>query len=136
MIRPICRDTIILRRKSDPAAKADKSVVDDLMDTLKANSDCCVGMAANMIGVCKQIIVISLGPMNIPMINPVITKKSDPYEAEEGCLSLDGVRKTTRYRSIELKFLDRNFDEKKQMFTGFPAQVIQHEIDHCNGILI
>jgi len=136
MVRTICRDAIILRRKSVPALKADISVVDDLMDTLKANSERCVGLAANMIGVDKRIIVFSLGPMNIPMINPVITKNSGPYEAEEGCLSLDGVRKTTRYQTVEVEFLDRNFDKKKQTFTGLPAQIIQHEIDHCNGILI
>ncbi len=136
MIRPICRDTIILSRKSITATKADMPVVDDLLDTLKANSDRCVGMAANMIGVGKRIIVFSLGPMNIPMINPVITRNSGPYEAEEGCLSLNGVRKTTRYQSVEVEFLDRNFGRQKQTFTGFPAQIIQHEIDHCNGILI
>lgn len=136
MIKPICKDTLILSRKSTPAAKADITVVDDLLDTLKANADRCVGMAANMIGVNKRIIVFSVGPMNIPMINPVITKHSGPHEAEEGCLSLDGVRKTKRYQSIEVQFLDRNFAKQKQTFTGFTAQIIQHELDHCDGILI
>lgn len=96
MIRPICKDTIILSRKSSLATRADLSVASDLLDTLKANMDRCVGMAANMIGVNKRIIVFSVGPMNIVMLNPVITKRSGPYEAEEGCLSWDGVRKTTR----------------------------------------
>jgi len=136
MIKPICKDTIILSKKSVPATKADMPMVEDLLDTLKANADRCVGMAANMIGVNKRIIAFSVGAMNIPMINPVIVKNVDPYETEEGCLSLNGVRKTTRYQSIEVEFFDQNFEKQKQTFTGFPAQIIQHEIDHCNGILI
>lgn len=136
MIRTICKDTFILGRKSVLATKTDMPVVEDLLDTLKANADQCVGMAANMIGVSKYIIAISVGTMNIPMINPVIIKRADSYETEEGCLSLNGVRKTTRYRSIEVEFLDRNFEKQKQTFTGFPAQIIQHEVDHCNGVLI
>lgn len=136
MIRPICKDTIILSKKSSPATTADLSVVEDLMDTLTANADRCVGMAANMIGVNRRIITFRIGTINIPMINPVIIKRAGPYETEEGCLSLDGVRKTTRYRSIDVEFLDRNFEKQKQTFTDFPAQIIQHEIDHCNGILI
>lgn len=136
MIKQICKDTIILSKKSVSATNSDMTVVEDLLDTLKANASRCVGMAANMIGVSKRIIAFSVGPMNIPMINPVITKRTDPYETEEGCLSLDGVRKTTRYKSIEVEFLDRNFKNQKQIFTGFPAQIIQHEVDHCNGILI
>ena len=136
MIRPICKDTIILSKKSVPATKADMSVVDDLLDTLKANAERCVGMAANMISVNKRIIVFSVGPMNIPMINPVIKKRTGSFETEEGCLSLNGVRKTTRYQSIEVEFLDRNFKKQKQTFSGFPAQIIQHELDHCDGILI
>ena len=136
MIRPICRDIIILSQKSVPATKVDMLVLDDLLDTLQANADRCVGMAANMIGVNKRIIAFSVGPMNIPMINPVITKRASPYETEEGCLSLDGVRKTTRYQSITVEFFDRNFKQQKQNFTGLAAQIIQHEIDHCDGILI
>jgi peptide deformylase len=136
MIKPICKDTIILSKKSVPATKADMPVVEDLLDTLKANADRCVGMAANMIGINKRIIVFSVGMMNISMINPVIIKRVDPYETEEGCLSLNGIRKTTRYQSIEVEFLNRNFEKQKQTFTGFPAQIIQHEVDHCNGILI
>jgi len=136
MIRQICKDTFILGRKSVPATKTDMPVVIDLLDTLKANSDRCVGMAANMIGVNKRIIVLSVGMMNVPMINPIIIKLVDSYETEEGCLSLDGVRKVTRYRSIEAEFLDQNFEKQKQTFTGFSAQIIQHEVDHCDGILI
>jgi len=136
MIRTICKDTFILGRKSVPATKTDMPVVLDLLDTLKANTDQCVGMAANMIGVNKRIIVLSVETTNIPMINPVIIKHTDPYETEEGCLSLNGVRKATRYRTIEVEFLDQNFQKQEQTFTGFPAQIIQHEIDHCNGILI
>ena len=136
MIRPICRDILILSRKSVPATKTDMQVIDDLLDTLKANAERCVGMAANMIGINKRIIAFSVGPMHMPMVNPVITKHSNPYETEEGCLSLDGVRKTTRYQSIEVEFLDRGFVKQKQTFSGFTAQIIQHELDHCDGILI
>jgi peptide deformylase len=136
MIKPICKDTIILSKRSVPATKADMPVAEDLLDTLKANVNRCVGMAANMIGVNKRIIVFNVGMMNISMINPVIIKHVDPYETEEGCLSLNGVRTTTRYQSIEVEFFDRNFEKQKRAFTGFPAQIIQHEIDHCNGILI
>ena len=136
MIRLICKDTLFLSQKSVLATKADMPVVDDLIDTLGANAEWCVGMAANMIGVNKRIIVFSVGPIVIPMINPVITKHVGSYEAEEGCLSLVGVRKATRYQSIEVEFLNQNFEKRTQSFDGFSAQVIQHEIDHCNGILI
>jgi peptide deformylase len=136
MIKPICRDIIILQRKSIPATEADLQTVDDLVDTLRANAERCVGLAANMIGVNKRIIAFSLGAMVVPMINPVITKKTGPYEAEEGCLSLEGVRRTTRHHTIEVTFLDRGFQKQRQSFSGFPAQIIQHEIDHCDGILI
>jgi peptide deformylase len=136
MIKTICRDTFVLGRKSVPATEADLPVVDDLLDTLKANADRCVGMAANMIGISKRIIVFSVGTTDIPMINPAIIKRADSYEAEEGCLSLDGVRKVIRYRTIEVEFLNRKFVKQKQTFTGFPAQIIEHEMDHCDGILI
>ncbi len=136
MIRPICKDMNILSQRSTPATREDAQVVDDLLDTLRANADRCVGMAANMIGVNKRIIVFSVGPMNIPMINPVIIKRTQPYEAEEGCLSLEGVRQTNRYQSIVIEFLDRNFKQQKQVFTGLTAQIIQHEVDHCEGIII
>lgn len=136
MVRPICKDVLILGRKSVPATIADIAVAEDLLDTLQANAARCVGMAANMIGVNKRIIAFSLGPLSLPMLNPVITKRTGPYETEEGCLSLDGVRKTTRDQSIEVEFFDKNFNKQKQTFSGFPAQIIQHELDHCDGILI
>ncbi len=136
MIKPIMKDVFFLNQKSEPATKADQQVVQDLLDTLKANEAGCVGMAANMIGVKKQIIAVNMGFANIPMINPVIIKKSAPYEAEEGCLSLTGVRKTVRYREIEVEFLDANWKKQKQKYSGWIAQIIQHEIDHCHGIVI
>jgi peptide deformylase len=136
MVRPICRDVIILGRKSVPATISDIPVADDLMDTLRENADRCVGLAANMIGINKRIIAFSIGSMSASMINPVIVKRAGPYETEEGCLSLEGVRKTTRYLSIDVEFFDRNYNKKKQTFSGLPAQIIQHEIDHCDGILI
>ena len=136
MFRPIMRDVFFLNQKSEQATEADKHVIQDLLDTLKANEDGCVGMAANMIGVKKRIIVVSMGFANIPMINPVIVKKSGPYETEEGCLSLLGVRKTTRYKDIEVEFLDAGFKKQRQKYSGWIAQIIQHEVDHCDGIVI
>jgi len=136
MVREIMRDPLFLSVKSEPAAKADRQVAVDLMDTLRANSERCVGMAANMIGVHKRIIVVSMGIVPVAMINPVITKKQKPYEAEEGCLSFDGVRKAKRYEEIEVEYLDLAFKRCKKPFSGWTAQIIQHEIDHCDGILI
>ncbi len=136
MVRTVVRDILFLGQKSEPAAPGDAEVMDDLLDTLKANEEHCVGMAANMIGIKKRIIVYSVGITGVPMVNPVIIKKSKPYETEEGCLSLTGVRKTTRYEIIEVEYLDRNFKKQKQTFSGWIAQIIQHEIDHCNGIVI
>lgn len=136
MIRPIMKDVFFLNQKSEPATKADDQVVQDLLDTLKANEAGCVGMEANMIGVKKRIIAVNMGFVNIPMLNPVITKKSGPYEAEEGCLSLVGVRKATRYQEIEVEYFDRNWKKKKQKYTGWIAQIIQHECDHLEGIII
>lgn len=136
MIRPIMRDVFFLGQKSEPATEADKQVMTDLLDTLKANEEHCVGMAANMIGVKKRIIVVNMGFMNVVMANPVIVKKAEPYETEEGCLSLVGVRKTTRYQEIEVEYQDQNFKKQRQKYTGWTAQIIQHEIDHCNGIVI
>lgn len=136
MIRPVMRDVVFLNQKSEPATEADKQVVQDLLDTLKANEAGCVGMAANMIGVKKRIIVVSMGFANIAMINPVIVKNFGAYETEEGCLSLIGVRKTTRYKDIEVEFQDMNFNKQCQEFSGWIAQIIQHEIDHCDGIVI
>ena len=136
MVKQIVRDPLFLQQKSEPATEADKQVIIDLMDTLKANSDRCVGMAANMIGVKKQIIVVAAGPFIFPMVNPVITKKSGKYETEESCLSLDGVRPCTRYQEIEVDYLDQDFKPKHGKYNGFTAQIIQHEIDHFSGVLI
>lgn len=136
MIKPIMKDVFFLNQKSELAVPQDMQVVQDLLDTLKANSAGCVGMAANMIGVRKRIIAVNMGGINVPMINPVIVKKSGPYEAEEGCLSLSGIRKTTRYREIEVEYLDINFKKQRQKYIGWVAQIIQHEVDHCDGVLI
>ncbi len=136
MIKAVVKDILFLEQKSELATKDDVEVINDLIDTLRANLDHCVGMAANMIGVKKRILVFSVGEMIIPMVNPVILKKEIPYEAEESCLSLQGFRKTTRYEKIEVEYLDRNFKKHKQLFTGFTAQIIQHEVDHFEGIII
>lgn len=130
------KDVLFLSQKSELATKDDIQVVTDLLDTLKANEEGCVGMAANMIGVKKRIIAVNMGFMNVPMINPVIVKKSGKYETQEGCLSLTGVRNTTRYQNIEVEFLDINWNKKKQKFSGWIAQIIQHECDHLEGIII
>ncbi len=136
MIKPIVRDMLFLSQKSQPATKTDTQVIDDLRDTLEANKDRCIGMAANMIGVRKRVIIVNVGFVNMIMINPLITKKSQPYETEEGCLSLDGTRKTTRYNEIEVEFQDISFKRQKRSFSGLTAQIIQHEADHLDGIII
>lgn len=136
MVKNICRDQFILRQKAKPATEADRQVIQDLLDTLKANSHRCVGMAANMIGIPKAIIVVAAGPFQFAMINPVITKKSGKFETEEGCLSLDGERPCTRYNEIEVDYLDQNFQKKHGKYSGFTAQIIQHECDHLEGIII
>ncbi|WP_270507273.1 peptide deformylase [Paraclostridium sordellii] len=136
MIRNIVKDVSFLAQKSEIATKDDVGVVNDLIDTLNANLDNCVGMAANMIGVKKRILVFTVGNIIVPMINPVILKKENPYEAEESCLSLIGFRKTIRYENIEVEYLDINFKKHKQVFTGFTAQIIQHEVNHFEGIII
>ena len=136
MIRPIMHDPFFLAQKSEPATEADRQVIIDLLETLRANLDRCVGMAANMIGEKKRIIVFCNGPMQMIMLNPQITAKSGEYETEEGCLSLAGTRKTKRYRKITVAYQDQTFRNKTASFEGFTAQIIQHEIDHCNGILI
>jgi len=136
MVRTVVKDILFLGQKSEPATQQDVAIIDDLLDTLKANEKHCVGMAANMIGETKRIIVYSMGIIDIPMINPVIIKKSKPYETQEGCLSLSGERKTTRYEFIEVEYMDRNFKKQKKEFSGWTAQIIQHEIDHCDGIVI
>lgn len=136
MVRPINRNILSLGVKSTPATKADLSVGVDLMDTLMANLDGCVGMAANMIGVHKNIIVFHNGLFPELMFNPEIIAKSGKYETEEGCLSLVGVRPCTRYENITVRYQDRTFKWHTRSFTGYTAEIIQHEIDHCMGIII
>ena len=136
MIRPIIRDIFFLRQKSEAATVQDIETGRDLQDTLKANRDRCVGMAANMIGIRKRIIIVNIGLLDLVMFNPVITAKEGPYETEEGCLSLDGVRKTTRYMKIEVEYTDSSWKKHRQAFSGRTAQIIQHEVDHLNGIII
>ena len=136
MIQPIMKDPIFLAQKSVPATKEDLPVAQDLLDTLTAHKDGCVGMAANMIGVSKRIIAFDNEGKYMVMFNPEIVKRSEPYEAEEGCLSLTGTRKTKRYRSIKVRYQNDRFQIRLKTFTGWTAQIIQHEIDHCRGILI
>ena len=136
MVKKIMRDLFFLAQKSEDATEADRQVVIDLLDTLRANLDHCVGMAGNMIGVRKNIIVVAAGPFQFAMINPVIIKKNGAYQTEEGCLSLDGVRSCTRYEEIEVDYLDQNFKKQHGKYSGWTAQIIQHEIDHCRGIVI
>lgn len=136
MVKNIVKGKKIFARKAQPATEADRQVVTDLIDTLRANRDICVGMAANMIGVNKSIIVVAAGPFQFAMVNPVITDRSGEYRTEEGCLSLDGVRKCTRYEEIEVDYLDADFKPQHGKYSGVTAQIIQHEVDHCNGIVI
>ena len=136
MVYPINRDVLSLGRKSSAATRADVAVGDDLLDTLKANAQTCVGMAANMIGIHTRIIAVSAGVFYLVMYNPEIVSKDGVYETEEGCLSLPGTRKTKRWQAIDVKWQDRDFKWHRQRFSGFAAQIIQHEIDHCDGILI
>ena len=136
MIKQIVRDPIFLGIKSEEATKADMDVANDLKDTLMANRERCVGMAANMIGIRKRVIIANAGIGDIVMFNPVIVKKEGAFETEEGCLSLDGVRKTTRYQTIEVEFTDMSWKRQKQKYSGFLAQIIQHECDHLEGIVI
>lgn len=136
MIRPIQKDVFFLRKKAVPATAKDISVADDLRDTLFAHAHECVGMAANMIGVNKSVIGFFEEGTYIEMFNPRIVSKFLSYEAEEGCLSLTGTRKTKRYNLISVKYQTRNFEEKQEVFTGFTAQIIQHELDHLDGIII
>ena len=136
MIRPIMTKEFFLSQPSDLASTADEAACDDLLDTLEFHGDRCVGMAANMIGVRKRIIVFDDSGKQRMMLNPEIVESEGEYEAEEGCLSLEGVRRTRRYQRITVLYRDRDFVEHKERFAGFTAQIIQHEIDHCNGILI
>lgn len=136
MVREIVRDPMFLQRKSVDASMADMPVAIDLLDTLKANFEGCVGMAANMIGVSKRIIAVSDNGKYILMFNPEIIKGYGEYETKEGCLSLDGERKTKRFKTIKVKYTTDKFKTTTRTFTDFTSQIIQHEIDHCNGILI
>ena len=137
MIRPIVKDVILLGRKAEKATKADIPVANDLLDTLRANADACVGMAANMIGVPKSIIVFRDDQEACrEMFNPKLVSGFDLFETEEGCLSLCGMRKTKRYRFITVAYETRDGKAKKETFFGFTAQIIQHELDHLSGIII
>ena len=137
MIKEIVHDPIFLAQKSLPATREDLETAQDLLDTLTANQETCVGMAANMIGVRKCIIVFDHKGTYMTMFNPEIVKQSEPYETEEGCLSLlGGPRKTRRYRKIKVRYQNAEMQTRLQVFTDWSAQIIQHEIDHCNGILI
>ena len=136
MTWPIIHDPLFLAQKSAPATEADRQIIIDLQDTLRANLDRCAGMAANMIVEKKCVIVFCNGPMLMTMINPTVTAQSGEYETEEGCLSLAGVRKTKRYQHITVRYQDQAFRWHAGSFEGFTAQIIQHEIDHCRGVLI
>lgn len=137
MVREIIKDTFILMKKSERAGKEDLQTARDLLDTLNANRERCVGLAANMIGVNKNIIAVQMGIVPVIMINPVIISHSkESYETEEGCLSLDGVRTTKRWNEIEVEYEDMTMKKHKSKYKGLIAQIIQHETDHCNGIII
>ena len=136
MVREIIRDEAFLTQKAEPAVPEDLPVAQDLLDTLATHKDGCVGMAANMIGVNKRIIVFDNKGAYMVMFNPEIVKKFEPYQAEEGCLSLSGVHKTKRWKSIKVQYQNEEFQTRFKTFTGWTAQIIQHEIDHCEGVLI
>lgn len=136
MIREICRDATFLAQKAAPATADDLATAQDLLDTLTAHKDGCVGMAANMIGVCKRIIAFDNEGTYMVMFNPVIVRQSGPYEAQEGCLSLTSVRKTKRFQAVKVQWQNEQFQTRLKTFTGWTAEIIQHEIDHCEGILI
>ena len=136
MICEIVRDESFLSQKSAEASFLDIPIAQNLLDTLAAYADSCVGLAANMIGVHKRIIAVNMGPINVAMLNPAIVKKSGKYMTEEGCLSLNGVRPTARYKKITVEFYDMQFKKQRQNFEGWTAQIIQHELDHCDGIII
>ena len=136
MIREICKDETFLARRGETALLADLGIAQDLLDTLMAHKDGCVGMAANMIGVNKRIIAFDNKGTYTLMFNPVIVKHAGPYEAEEGCLSLTGTRKARRYQTIKVRWQNEAFQTRLKTFTGWTAEIIQHEIDHCDGIII
>ena len=136
MVKQIVRDIFFLGQPSEPATQADLSVGRDLLDTLQANREACVGMAANMIGVKKNIIIVNMGLIDVVMFNPVIISRRGRYETEEGCLSLEGFRKTTRYQEIEVEYYDSSWKKQRQKLSGWTAQIAQHEIDHLSGKII
>ena len=136
MVREICRDEAFLSQRAEPATKDDLGTAQDLLDTLLAHKDGCVGMAANMIGVNKRIIAFDNDGAYLVMLNPVIIRQSEPYEAEEGCLSLTGTRKTKRFQTLKVQWQNEKLQTRLKTFTGWTAEIIQHEIDHCEGILI
>lgn len=136
MLREICKDKAFLAQRAAPATPEDLSVAADLLETLKHHQDGCVGMAANMIGANKRIIAFDNEGEYMVMFNPEIVKKSGPYDAEEGCLSLDGIRPARRWKSIKVRWQNEKFQPRLKTFTGWTAQIIQHEIDHCEGIII
>lgn len=136
MVKQIVRDIFFLGQPSEPATQADLSVGRDLLDTLQANREACVGMVANMIGVKKNIIIVNMGLIDVVMFNPVIISRWGRYETEEGCLSLEGVRKTTRYQEIEVEYYDSSWKKQRQKLSGWTAQITQHEIDHLSGKII
>jgi peptide deformylase len=136
MIRDICKDENFLAQRGETALPADLGIAQDLLDTLRAHKDGCVGMAANMIGVNKRIIAFDNKGTYTLMFNPVIVKHAGPYEAEEGCLSLTGTRKARRYQTIKVRWQNEAFQTRLKTFTGWTAEIIQHEIDHCDGIII
>ena len=136
MIQDICKDEVFLAQKAEPATAGDLQIAADLLETLEHHKESCVGMAANMIGVNKRIIVFDNEGTYMIMFNPEIIKKSGPYDAEEGCLSLTGTRSARRWKSIKVRWQNEKFQERLKTFTGWAAQIIQHEIDHCEGIII
>ena len=136
MIRDICKDETFLAQKAEPATPEDLPAAADLLETLTHHSAGCVGMAANMIGVNKRIIAFDNDRAYLVMLNPVIIRQSGPYETQEGCLSLTGVRKTKRFQTVKVQWQNEKFQTRLKTFTGWTAEIIQHEIDHCEGILI
>lgn len=136
MIQPIMKDIFFLQQNSEPATQLDVQVGQDLQDTLVANAHACVGMAANMIGVKKRIIIVNMDFTNLVMYNPVLISKAKPYQTEEDCLSLVGTRPTTRYQEIEVEFFDASWKKRRLKLTDFQAQIVQHELDHLEGIVI
>lgn len=136
MIRPLCKDPMFLSLPASSCTEEDSWLIKDLNDTLNQYHDTCLGMAANMIGFCKDMIILNLGITNLILINPRIVKKSEPYRTAEGCLCLSGQRQTQRYRKITVEYLDASFRKCRKDFSDLPAEVIQHEMDHCRGILI